>query len=125
VRSLTAACLLVTSGCSLVLVEGPKDRRPGEPVICTRDSAVPIVENYVSLAASILGLGLGFSLLIPSQRGDLGTKLGVAGALVAVGAGFAASSSVGFDRITRCNRAVRSHEIGLELEEDRQMGEGH
>src|SRR5262249_47677345 len=114
VRATAAVLVAACSGCSLAFVSGPGERPPGEPVRCTRDSVAPIVDNYVALATSLIGVGLGLSLLFPSQRSDVPLKLGVAGGLLAASAVYGISAQIGFGRIGRCNRAARSREEWLE-----------
>jgi hypothetical protein len=112
-----ALALVFLQACSLVFVTGPADGPQLTEPDCTRRPLVPVIDNYLSLAAWAAGLILAVRNAVPSTRGShVGEELAIAGAAILVGVGFRLSSDVGFRRVGRCNHAVRRYEQRLEDE---------
>ena len=95
-RLLLAGALMLTSGCSLVLVKGPPSYIPAdEPVPeggCTIDRTIPLVDA--------LGAGTFIVTALTSSNGDhvrFGAVLGVA---------LGYSSYSGFRKVRQCRRRV-------------------
>lgn len=95
-RLLLGAALVFTSGCSLVLVDGPPDYIPAnEPVpleSCTIDRTFPLLDAA--------GTGIAIAAVLWSSEGDA-VRYGAVG-----GAALGFSSYTGFRRVNQCRDRV-------------------
>ncbi len=91
-KLLLTAALALTSGCSLVLVDGPPDFIPvDQPVpagACTIDRTMPLVDA--------VGAAAGVATAVFSSKGDY-VRVGAV-----LGAAFGYSSYSGFRKVSRC-----------------------
>ena len=103
-RLLLVCALLLTSGCSMVLVKGPPSYIPAdEPVpegACTIDRTIPLVDA--------LGAGGSIIAALTSSHGDVVRFGAVAGAALGY------SSYSGFRKVRRCRaRVIRSGDFDM------------
>jgi hypothetical protein len=109
--SLPVLLLFLTTGCSFVFAKGPPDgHREVEYFQCTESRVAPILD-VVGVGFSIAGAATAeddpTTGLFDEDRDPLplsrGTKIAMN---VAVGAVFAVSSFVGFERVSACRAAI-------------------
>ena len=120
--AIVALVVVMTTGCSMLTVQGPRrDRWPGAPLQCTTSYVAPMIDTV--LTAGVIALGAGVASLIMNRPcGDddavacgFGTALFVGLWLPVPLAGTAlatASAGRGYGTVSACRDAKASAQSG-------------
>jgi hypothetical protein len=103
-----AAALVVTCGCSFVLVKGPEpERPPGAPVTCTELPVAPVIDSGLAVLG-VVGAVYAHRRLDEPAGGEFPNNDFLRMQRIFAGIGavlFAASATYGFLKTTQCRRA--------------------
>ena len=95
-KLLLAAALILSSGCSLVLVDGPPDFIPADQPLpegaCTIDRTIPFLDAVGAAASAVVA--------VTSSEGDY-VRVGAV-----LGAALGYSSYSGFSKVKRCRQRM-------------------
>lgn len=95
---LLALLLLVTSGCSFVLVKGPPTVPTKRTIDCTTSRSWPLVDTAMTVATAAVGV----TVLVLGLSDEDSTKMAIGGGTAVLAVPYAIGAVSGFKKTTQC-----------------------